>query len=135
MNDLLEIILDTLIPASADGTMPGAGSLGLATAVAGQLDEDDEALRAGFEAARACDLASLDLAERCAALEQVERDHPAFIPALYVPACTAYYQHPAVHRGLGLSGEPPHPRGHTLEQGDLTSLERVKERGPLYRIA
>ncbi len=135
MNDLLEVILDTLIPPSADGTMPGAGSLGLATTVAGQLDEDDEALRAGFEAARACDLASLDLAERCAALEQVERDHPTFIPTLYVPACTAYYQHPAVQAGLGLDPGPPYPKGYELEPGDLTALERVKQRGKLYREA
>ncbi len=135
MDDLLSDILDTLIPPSADGAMPGAGSLGLASAVEASLDPNDPALRAGFDALREADFANLDPAGRSAALEAVDREQPSFIPALYVPTCTVYYQHPATHRGLGLSGEPPHPRGFELETGDLAGLERVKARGRMYREA
>lgn len=133
MHDLLEPLLDTLIPPSADGALPGAGQLGLAAAVAPQLDAKDPTLREAFAALSDADFASLDLAARSERLEALERTHPAFIATIYVPTCTAYYQHPDVHRALGLPGEPPHPRGHVVEAGDLAGLERVKQRGPLYR--
>jgi len=133
VDDLLPDILDALIPPSADGRMPGAGALGLAGTVGAALDPNDASLRAGFEALRRAGFDALDAAARQSALAAVERDHPAFVPALYTTACSAYYQHPAVHRALGLPGEPPHPRGFELEAGDLAGLERVKARGPIYR--
>jgi len=135
MSDLLDAILDTLIPPSGDGRMPGAGSLGLSATVREQTREAREVVSAGLAAAEVHGFAQLDLENRVAVLRQIESEHPAFIATLYMPACTAYYQHPAANEGLGLPPGPPHPTGYQLEPGNLDALERVKKRGRLYREA
>jgi len=133
MNDLLNLILDTLIPASEDGRMPGAGSLGLADTIREQTAAAREVVDAGLDAARAAGFEELDLEGRVALLREMESSHPAFVGSLYVPTCTAYYQHPQVMLGLGLEGRPPHPKGYDLEPGNLDGLEKVRARGKLYR--
>ena len=135
MTELLDAILDTLIPPSEDGRMPGAGSLGLSEAVLAQTAAEREVVEAGFEAARQGGFVGLDLPARTAFLRELEGTQPAFVSTLYVPACTAYYQHPKVWVGLGLEPRPPHPKGYDLEAGNLEGLERVRSRGKLYRDA
>ncbi len=133
MNELLDKILDTLIPPSRDGRMPGAGTLGLADTVRAQTSGD--VVEAGLAAAEARGFCSLDLDERVAVLREIESQQPAFVPTLYLPICAAYYQHPSVREGLGLEPDPPYPKGYELEPGNLDGLERVKARGPIYRDA
>ena len=133
MPDPLNAILDTLIPPSPDGRMPGAGSLGLAGAVRAQLEDAAALLDAGLAAAEAAGFAALDADARTAALAELDRAVPGFVPAVYAQTCVAYYQHPAVLAGLGLEPRPPHPRGYELEPGNLDALARVRARGPLYR--
>ena len=48
MTQLLDAILDTLIPPSEDGRMPGAGSLGIAKALRAQIADHDEVVNANF---------------------------------------------------------------------------------------
>lgn len=133
MTDLLDLILDTLIPPSRDGRMPGAGSLGLAAALRETSSAAGDVVSAGLAAAQARDFAALDPAGRVAALREIEAELPAFVATLYLPACAAYYQHPAAQAGLGLEARPPHPKGYELEPGNLDALERVRARGKLYR--
>jgi hypothetical protein len=133
MNELLDAILDTLIPPSADGRMPGAGSLGLADAVRAQTQGAGELVSAGLAAVEAAGFADLDLEDRVGVLRELESTQPAFVLTLYLPACAAYYQHPKVLVGLGLEPRPPHPKGYELEPGNLATLERVRKRGKLYR--
>lgn len=135
MTDLLEAILDTLIPPSEDGRMPGAGSLGLAASVRAQTAAAEDVVAAGLAAAEAADFLGLDLAARVAVLRELEASQPAFVGTLFLPTCTAYYQHPKVLEGLGVEGRPPHPKGYELEVGDLSPLDRVRARGKLYRDA
>ena len=133
MPDLLDLLLDTLIPPSDDGRMPGAGSLGLADAVRAGVPEDE--LAAGLAALEAADFETLDATGRVACVRALEASHPAFVPAVYQSACLLYYQRPEVQAGLGMRPGPPHPEGYTLESGNLDALERVRARGPLYREA
>jgi hypothetical protein len=133
MNDLLDAILDTLIPPSKDGRMPGAGSLGIADAVRAEASETHEVVEAGLEAAAAAGFLELDADGRTELLRELDATQPTFVSTLYVPACTAYYQHPEVWGGLGLEARPPHPKGYELEAGNLDQLERVRARGKLYR--
>lgn len=135
MNELLDAILDTLIPPSEDGRMPGAGSLGLASVVRAQTDDARNVVSAGLEAAEAAGFIGLDAARRTELLRELESAQPTFVSTLYVPTCTAYYQHPKVWIGLGLQDSPPHPKGYELEAGNLDGLERVRARGKLYRDA
>ena len=133
MPDLLDLLLDTLIPPSDDGRMPGAGALGLAAAVRERAPDDE--LSAGLAALEGARFGALNGTERVALLRELETSRPAFIPAVYHPTCALYYQHPEVQAGLGMRPGPPHPKGYDLEPGNLDALERVRARGRLYREA
>ena len=133
MNDLLDLILDTLIPASPDGRLPSAGALGLAAIVREKTAGAREVIDAGLAMADQRGFSKLGATERTAMLREIESAEPAFIPTVYTPTCIAYYEHPKVQSGLGLQPGPPHPRGYTLELGNLDGLARVRERGKIYR--
>lgn len=133
MIDLLGLILDSLIPPSADGRMPGAGTLGLAEKVRSQTAASELAVTAGLMAAEAGGFAELDGPARASLLRRIEADQPAFIASVYPATCIAYYEHPEVQRALGLDPRPPYPKGYPLETGSLEGLDRVRERGKLYR--
>ena len=135
MNNLLSQILDTLIPASEDGRMPGAGALEIADAVRAETSSAVDVVKAGLAAAEERGFSELDSAGRVAALREIEAVQPAFVPTLFVPACIAYYQHPDVLVGLGMEPRPPHPKGYELEAGIFDGLERVRAGGKRYRDA
>jgi hypothetical protein len=134
-DELIKAILDTLIPADPETGMPGAGSLGLEDEVLGEASAVHALLDAGLEAAANADFVAGTSAERIARLQEVEAIHPGFIGLLFVPTCGAYYRHPEALVGLGLEPRPPHPIGYQLEPGDLSTLERVRQRGKIYREA
>lgn len=141
----LAAVLDTLLPPSEDGTMPGAGELGLVEALERAVRRTPElepgilnglAALAEVAAARGADgFAALPPAERPAALEALSATASAFVPSLVFPTYVAYYQHPRVLEGLGVPPRPPHPLGYPLEEGDLSLLEPVRARRRLYRDA
>jgi hypothetical protein len=59
----------------------------------------------------------------------------AFVLPLTMQAYVAYYQDPRVLGVLGLAARAPHPQGHEMEENDLTLLDDVRRRPPLYRRA
>ena len=132
MHDVLAAILDTLIPESADGRMPGAGSLDLVETIRAETGGAAALLEAGF-ATLGEDFAGRPLDERVSALQACDAAHPGFALTLYAPLCTHYYRHPKVLVALGMRPGPPHPEGHELAPGNLDALERVRARRPLYR--
>ena len=126
-------LLDTLIPPSEDGKLPGAGTLGLggdvATAIASH-DRVGSEVTAALEAIReqAPAFATLDLPKRVEAVQSVEAAHPAFIASLITPLYFAYYQHPVVLMGLGLPARPPFPGGYEVEATDPELLDLLRAR-------
>ena len=132
---LLDAVLETLIPPSEDGRMPGAGTLGLAPAVRVAASPMAEVLDAGLETLRGAGFEQLDPQGRDEALRRFEASEPAFTQGLYQTACTQYYAHPRVLAALGLEPGAPFPKGHTLDSGDLAALDKVRARGKLYREA
>jgi hypothetical protein len=44
-----------------------------------------------------------------------------------------YYRDDRVLGSLGMDPRPPFPKGHTLEQGDWTLLDAVRDRPKLWR--
>jgi Gluconate 2-dehydrogenase subunit 3 len=140
--DLLALVLDTLVPASAG--FPGAGAVALdhVLAMAAASADLDRLLSAGLhavdEAGRTLGPAgfvSLSVDDREDVLRRVEQSHPEFFEALVRQTYDGYYSHPAVIAELGLDPTPLHPRGHRVEAVDLSDLARVRARGPLYRPA
>ncbi len=133
MDDVLDAILETLIPASADGNMPSAGSLGIAGDVRRELAAFAALLESGVAAAEEAGFDSQSADERANCLRGFEATQPGFVPTVYMTLCTLYYRHPQVLVGLGLPARPPFPEGYPLEGGDLTVFEAVVARGPIFR--
>lgn len=132
----LSNLLDVLVPASKDGTMPAAGALGLAIPLREKLGDAWPMIASGLDACETAarargaeEFASLSQEEATAVLEQVAADDPTFLGGLVFNLYTTYYEHPVVQEALGLESRPPYPGGYPLEQGDLSQLERVRN-GP-----
>lgn len=133
-------VLNAILPASADGQLPAAGDLGIATSlrekladawpmIARSLDACETAARArGAE-----HLSALAQEDAAAVLEQVAAEAPAFLDSMIFHAYAAYYVHPRVVEALGLETRPPYPGGYQLEPGDLGLLERVQNGPRRYR--
>ena len=137
----LRALLDTLIPPSADGRLPGAGQVGVDRYLAeratdlrpmleqGLADLDRIAARHGADA-----FSALPPAERAAALTEYAEDTPTFLPGVLYHTYSGYYQQAAVVEGLGLEGRPPFPRGYDVEPTDLDSLlGDMRDRPKLFR--
>jgi hypothetical protein len=133
-------VLDVILPARADGTLPGAGRLGLADEIARALQGLPELRALIREGLRDVDVeARRTHARRFADLGTAEQVHlleqQAFVLPLTMQAYAAYYREPRVLSALGLAARAPHPHGYEMEGNDLTSLDAVRRRPPLYRRA
>jgi hypothetical protein len=134
----MQAFLDLVIPPSDDGKLPGAGSLDLASGVAGQLEADPAlgpfvvaGLQAVHDAALARDPAGLSGLPQQARVEVVEAQvgaHPMLMIGLGLHLYPAYYQHPRVLEGLGEPPRPPFPDGYDLEETDPQLLEKLRDR-------
>ena len=131
----LVAVLDEIIPASADGRLPGAGftvaaGLLLVNVGLGYLTLDRSAATRG----RGC-FADLSAEERRGVLEEVAVADPGFVPTLMFLAYVSYYADRGVLEGLRFEARPPHPLGHAMAPNDPSLLEPVRSRGRLWREA
>jgi hypothetical protein len=140
---LLRATLNRIIP--ADGAFPGAGDLGVVSYVDAVIGRSAELRRLFAHGLTQIDVTSqelyaqgfMDLSEhqRDAVLRRVEANNSEFFSALLTHTYSAYYSNPLIIRQLGQDPRPPQPRGHELEPLDLSLLDRVRRRRPLYRPA
>ena len=153
--ELLTQVLDRIVP--ADGGLPGAGELGVAEFVestAGSAPEQDRHSREGGNPSATRQLVDglklievtcgrhgseafgvLDAAARDRVLRTVESESPAFFDELVRLTYVGYYSQPRVAAALGLEARPPQPLGFDMRQTDLSLLDNVRKRGPVYREA
>ena len=141
--ELLSRVLDRIVPAG-DG-MPGAGELGVGEFVESAAGSSagqtrllvDVLTRIGIagESHGSGAFGELDDAARDEVLRAVESDAPEFFDELVRLTYVGYYSQPRIAAGLGLEARPPQPLGFELEQADLSPLDNVRERGPVYREA
>ena len=141
--ELLISVLNCVIPAA--GAFPGAGDLGVASyidRVVGQSAALKRLFAQGLvqitlasQAQYAQPFTALPEGQRAALLRHVEATAPQFFEALVTHTYSGYYSHPTVVRLLGMEGRPPQPRGYHLEPLDLSLLDNVKQRQPIYRQA
>ena len=134
----MQAFLDTVIPPSPDGRMPGAGSLGIEDAVVAAVEQDSHSgqlIRAGLAAVESAASTSteggftaLSSADRVAVVSAVLPDHPQLMNAFARHLYLAYYQHPRVLVALGEPPRPPFPEGFTVEPTDPELLAKLMER-------
>jgi len=141
---MLATLLDEVIPPSADGRLPGAGTLGLAGHMARAVKQN-AMLRPVVEygLSSIADLArqrsvggwdALPAEERRAVFREFAAGDQFFMPAFLFLVYSGYYQHPRVVETLGLEARAPHPKGYAMEPDDLTLLDQVRRRGRIYRL-
>ncbi len=133
-------VLDEIVPPSADGRLPGAGSLGIAetfgekTALVPVLAAGLAALDKIAREGGAADFLDLPREARRPALEATGREAPAFLPMLIGLTLMAYYQDGRVREALGLERRPPFPLGYAVPPTDFAILDPVRRRAPFYRL-
>ena len=160
---LLTQVVDRIVPAG--GGLPGAGEIGVAEFVesaSGSKQGQDRrpraepapySIRGGNPSATRLLVDGLKLIEMTAVrhgpgafsdldgdtqdevLRAVESESPEFFSELVRLTYVGYYSQPRIAAGLGLEARPPQPLGYELEQADLSPLDNVRKRGPVYREA
>ena len=139
----LSCVLDQIIPPSSAAKMPGAGEIGLVDYIERALQKtpdlrptiaDGLAAIDGLAANRgARDFANLAEPQRSEVLEELSTTHPGFLPSLIFHTYVGYYQDPRVAAALGVETHPPYPGGFSLEPGDLSLLDEVKQKPKMFR--
>ena len=125
-----------MVPSSADYRVPGAercGDLrGYRPLSRPRSKRVREALAALHEMAGG-DFAAIDEAEaETTAMALLRREGPE-ITALGRAVLQCYYRDERVIRSLGLEPGAPFPKGHSVQQGDWSLLEAVRNRPPMWR--
>ncbi len=135
---ILAATANRIIP--ANDTLPGAGDLGVPATIEQTLAHAATLRRTFLDGLRAIDFAggdqgfvALTTEEQDALLRAVEASHPTFFDLLVEHIYRGYYALPIVQRALGLSGEPPQPRGHYLPPFDPALLAVQRQRAPFWR--
>jgi hypothetical protein len=134
----LRAFFDTVIPPSADGRIPGAGSIGIEESVAAAINADSrsgEVIRAGLAAVASeasaggpWSFAAMPPSQRVAVVETVNQVHPRLMNAIARHLYLAYYQHPDVLAAIGEPPRPPFPEGFAIEPTDPELLAKLMER-------
>ncbi len=134
----MEAFLNLVIPPSADGVMPGAGSLGLGEAIATSVEADtrfghvvSNGLQSVFEAALVVEPAGLPAllpADRVEVVQSVLGDHPMLMVSVSRYLYIAYYQHPRILAALGEPARAPFPEGFEIEPTDERLLAALHAR-------
>ncbi len=137
--ELLDALLDQIIPANADREIPAAGTFGVAAFIEQRVAADVELgglIQRGL--ATAAMIVSINgLRVEPDVVRQLEEDAPDFFAALTRLTYMGYYSQGDIRGLLGLSSKPVHPDGYEVPMQDLDEIEEltapVKQRGPCYR--
>ena len=141
--ELASEVLDQLIP-GRDG-FPGAGELGVARHLddvaaskpdLGRLFHDGlAAIESTSRETHSTAFADLGDDRKIEVLRTVEVESPEFFFKLVRHTYAGYYSNSRVIEAMGLEARPPQPLGFELDPFDPSIVEKVKERGKVWRDA
>lgn len=139
---VFDIVLDLIVPASADGRRPSAADIDVLGYIRDVEGQTLDALRADLDRldAEAMEthgraFASLDPTIRQGLVDALREREPHFLRTLAMQTVTCYYQDDRVLEAIGVGARPPFPKGYEVPSGDLSLLEPVRRRGKVYREA
>ena len=102
----------------------------------GQLFNDGlAAIEAASRRAHSAAFADLVDDQKVQVLRTVEAESPQFFAMLLRHTYAGYYSNPRIIELLGLEVRPPQPLGFDLEPFDPSTVEKVRERGKVWRDA
>jgi hypothetical protein len=134
----LQRVVAHIVPASPAYAVPGADDTVIFSDIIASLGRDTEAVRLAL--ARISDMAGGEFATLAAngqeqVLSAFRRDHAADASVLYAVIVQCYYRDDRVLASIGLEPRAPFPKGYDVPAGDLSLLDPVRARGPIYRSA
>ena len=138
--ELVTEVLNRIIPANEE--LPGAGKIAvdyLDEVVGGSprlkriFNHGLSQIEVSAYRMYAQDFPSLSGEQIDVVLRQVEVDEGEFFDLLVRQTYNGYYTDPKIIELLGLEARPPQPLGHRVDQGNITLIENVKNRGIAYR--
>lgn len=136
--ECLRLLAGHMIPASEAHGVPGADDPAILADMMTAIGRDRDALKAILAlvdkaaGGRLADLTREAQAELLARMRAEDAAHFAVVEAV---VSRAYYRDDRVLTSLGVEPRPPFPKGFEVEQVDLSLLEPVRRRGPIYREA
>ena len=138
---LLVEVLDCIVP--RDGDIPGAGEVGVAVYIGGEMDYSKYLKALIEEVLISIEETSQEMYSQCFGilpdrskvdvLSRVESENGEFFKELVRLCYSGYYIDPEIRQFLGLEQRPPFPVGYDMEPLDMSLLENVKSRGRIYR--
>ena len=130
---VLEQILDLLIPGNPAKGIQSGNAPGVMSFLQQRLQEDDQ-LHAQVAGLLAC---ASQTAVSADTLHQLQSDKPQMFASLQRLAYMAYYSRADARQQLGLAPWPVHPQGYQVDSETPEQLDAltaaVKARGRLYR--
>lgn len=125
-----------MVPSSTDYGVPGADDAAIYADIVRSLGRDQNDVRKALAMLREMaggDFAAVDEAKAEATAMALLRRQGPEITALGRAVLQCYYRDDRVIRSLGLEPGPPFPKGHSVEQGDWSLLDAVRNRPPMWR--
>jgi hypothetical protein len=123
-------IAGTMIPADSALGVPGADDPVILDDIVKSMGRDLPLVRAALAA---IDFTGLDCDRREALINDYYASGAAAARALGRVILGAYYRDDRVLQSLGQEARAPFPKGYTLEQGDWSLIDAVRNRPPLWR--
>lgn len=138
---VLDAILDELIPPSEDGTIPGAGALGVADFLP-TADAYAPAPAASVQTilrAVSDNFIALPRGAKIAELKRVETLHREAFEVLIRLTYMGYYSRPDTRPHFGVAAHPVHPIGYPVDRESTATMNEltapVRALGKVYRDA
>lgn len=136
----LDALMDQLIPASPDGRMPAARTLGLFKDVSTMRPADRDLIAKGLNdldqrtlLSHGCLFAQLDGQALRSLAQALSSERSAFVQSFMAQTVGRYMAHPQVLPLIGLEARPPWPKGNIVAEGDWSLLQVVRQRPKNYR--
>jgi len=132
----LRCLAETMIPASAEYGIPGAGDDLIFADILGSLGGDAHHVAAVIQQLGELSggaFADLDPERRAAVAERLRETGGRALTHLTRIILQCYYRDDRVMRSLGMDPRPPFPKGFQVEQGDWSLLDPVRKRAQMYR--
>ena len=135
---MFNLILETIIPADPDLSMPSAADIDFATYTVRYGLQDSVGRYSALVhriALEKCGLpfAALNVADRLAVINATRNKDTRLFFSMITHVFRSYYTHREVLTRISSGAVPPFPQGNELEDDDWTLLEPVYLRGPVYR--
>jgi len=135
--------IDEIIPASADGRLPGAGDADVTRYIEAALRPTPMLIEMVVESLNALEtlagqrhsrnFLALARSTQSELLQALAMSEHALPPVIMIHTFAGYYQSPRVLEALGLESRSPHPKGYVMQPNDLTLLDPVRQRRRVYR--